>query len=174
MLGTNLVEMISTSSNIYTQRRIVAVRASTHPLAPILRRLPIDFRNFFSAVQEREPFSAPKVMTILLGNHLSLPRVKTSLAPSAAASRQPVHERCISGRDEIRLLGIEFFQGSPVTSNTGLFNERFSLAVSFVLILVYAGVLFYSTFTHRDIFATPGRETPHPQPLGSRHPRHAA
>ena len=43
-------------------------------------------------------------------------------------------------------------RGLFATPNPGALDERLSLAVSVVLILVYAGNLFYTLVTHRDVF----------------------
>jgi Ca2+:H+ antiporter len=49
-------------------------------------------------------------------------------------------------------------RGIYAAPNVGALDERLSLGVSIVLILLYIGNLFYTLFTHRDEFAINGQE----------------
>lgn len=52
----------------------------------------------------------------------------------------------------------DFTERAAAAPNVGLLDERLSLGVSVVLILVYAANLIYTLVTHRDVFASRGGE----------------
>ena len=57
-------------------------------------------------------------------------------------------------------------RGVFASPNVGLLDDRLSFGVSIVLILVYLANLFYTLFTHSDVFAFDSEEAPAAWPLG--------